>query len=73
MHSSQGLTADRVFIDAHTQSRTTTKDVFYVALSRARFEAKIYTNDSKHLPLAIAKENMKFLSLDLLQEKKLEI
>lgn len=33
VHSSQGLTTDRVFIEATTTSRTTAKDVYYVAIS----------------------------------------
>jgi ATP-dependent exoDNAse (exonuclease V) alpha subunit len=65
VHSSQGLTADRVLIDVHAQSRTTAKDVFYVALSRARIDAKIYTNDRTSLPLAISRNNSKFAALDL--------
>jgi hypothetical protein len=69
VHSSQGLTADRVLIDAHAQSRTTAQDVFYVALSRARFEAKIYTNDKANLPNAVSRESMKFTALNLLKEK----
>ncbi|WP_267900241.1 ATP-binding domain-containing protein [Legionella septentrionalis] len=69
VHSSQGLTADRVLIDVHAQSRTTAKDVFYVALSRARFDAKIYTDDCANLPLAIGKQSIKFASLDLVRGK----
>jgi predicted DNA-binding WGR domain protein/very-short-patch-repair endonuclease len=42
IHSSQGTTADRVLIDAATRSRTTAKDVYYVAISRAQHEARIY-------------------------------
>ncbi len=68
VHSSQGLTADRVLIDAHTHSRTTTKDVFYVALLRARFEAKIYTNDKDSLPVAISKNSLKHVALDLMKK-----
>ena len=67
VHSSQGLTADRVLIDAHAQSRTTVKDVFYVALSRARFETTIYTNDRKNLPFSIGRENRKFAALDIVK------
>ena len=70
VHSSQGLTADRVLIDAHAQSRTTAKDVFYVALSRARFETRIYTNDRKNLPFSIARDNMKFVALDIVKREK---
>jgi conjugative relaxase-like TrwC/TraI family protein len=65
VHSSQGLTADRVLIDAHVQSRTTAKDVFYVALSRARFETRAYTNNVSLLPKAISRNNMKLAALEL--------
>lgn len=68
VHSSQGLTADRVLIDANVQGRTMAKDVFYVALSRARFEAKIYTNEKSRLPHAILRNNKKLISLDLDRE-----
>ncbi|HAT9646616.1 TPA: conjugative relaxase [Legionella pneumophila subsp. pneumophila] len=68
VHSSQGLTADRVLIDIHAQSRTTAKDVFYVALSRARFEAKIYTNDKNNLPSAISRNYGKLAALDLTRD-----
>jgi conjugative relaxase-like TrwC/TraI family protein len=65
VHSSQGLTADRVLIDANSRSLTTAKDVYYVAISRARHEARIYTDDAKQLPAAIARENVKLAALDL--------
>ena len=67
VHSSQGLTADRVLIDAHAQSRTTAKDVFYVALSRARFEAKIYTNDRNNLPFSVNRDVTKLAALDIVK------
>jgi conjugative relaxase-like TrwC/TraI family protein len=70
VHSAQGLTADRVFIDADTLSRTTAKDVYYVAISRARQEARIYTNDIRTLPDAIARENRKEAALDLTRERR---
>jgi len=59
VHSSQGLTADRVLIDASTRSRTTTKDVFYVAISRAQHEARVYTDDRARLPIAVEREHRK--------------
>ncbi len=65
IHSSQGTTADRVLIDAATKSRTTAKDVYYVAISRAQHEARIYTNDRATLPRAIERENPKHAALDL--------
>jgi ATP-dependent exoDNAse (exonuclease V) alpha subunit len=65
VHSSQGTTAERVLIDASTSSRTTAKDVYYVAISRARSEAVIYTDDRGGLPRAITRENPKHAALDL--------
>ena len=65
IHGIQGTTADRVLIDAATKSRTTAKDVYYVAISRAQHEARIYTNDRATLPRAIERENPKHAALDL--------
>ncbi len=65
VHSSQGLTADRVMYDAKTVSRTTSKDVYYVAISRARHQAEIYTENKEKLPAAIARVNEKSAALDL--------
>ena len=64
VHSSQGTTADRVLIDAATHSRTTTKDVYYVAISRARLEARIYTDEVEKLPQAVTREARKHAALD---------
>lgn len=65
VHSAQGLTADRVIIDADSKSKTTAKDVYYVAISRARFDAKIFTDNVEALPKAISRENVKHAALDL--------
>jgi ATP-dependent exoDNAse (exonuclease V) alpha subunit len=65
VHSAQGLTSDRVLIDAHSKSITTAKDIYYVAISRARHEARIYTNSVKELPAAISRESVKHAALDL--------
>ncbi len=73
VHSAQGLTADRVLIDAHAGSRTTAKDVYYVAISRARHEAHIFTNDRLRLPAAIARENDKSAALDLARDGQIGV
>ena len=67
VHGAQGLTADRVLIEAQTTSRTTAKDVYYVAISRARHEARIYTDDLGRLPAAVARETRKDAALDLVR------
>ena len=59
VHSSQGTTAERVLIDAATWSKTTARDVYYVALSRAQQEARIDTSDRSALPEAIERDNVK--------------
>jgi len=69
VHSSQGTTADRVIIDAYSKSRTTAKDVYYVAISRARHEASIFTENAKALPAAIGRENVKHAAMDLVHER----
>jgi conjugative relaxase-like TrwC/TraI family protein len=65
VHSSQGVTAERVLIDAATRSRTTSQEVYYVAISRAQREACIYTDDLARLPAAISREHAKHAALDL--------
>lgn len=65
VHASQGTTAERVLIDATTRSRTTSQEVFYVAISRARQEARVYTDDIARLPAAVAREHAKHAALDL--------
>jgi conjugative relaxase-like TrwC/TraI family protein len=69
VHGAQGLTSDRVLIEAQTTSRTTAMDVYYVAISRARHEARIYTDDLGRLPAAVARETRKDAALDLVRER----
>lgn len=51
-HSSQGQTADRVLIHVDTSQggeKLINRRLAYVAVSRARYDAQIYTNDGGHL------------------------
>lgn len=64
-HSAQGLTCDRVLINAESFSRTTQRDVYYVAISRARHEAEIYTNDAGKLAKAVDRFEEKTAALDI--------
>lgn len=70
VHSSQGLTENRVLVDAPTNTRTTARDTFYVAISRARYEVHIYTNNADKLPRAISRDNEKTAALDLRREER---
>jgi ATP-dependent exoDNAse (exonuclease V) alpha subunit len=51
-HSSQGQTADRVLIHVDTEQshpNLINSRVAYVSVSRARYDAQIYTNDKTNL------------------------
>ncbi|MFA1290409.1 MobF family relaxase (plasmid) [Xanthomonas axonopodis pv. nakataecorchori] len=65
VHSSQGLSNDRVLIALDTKSRTTSMNLYYVAISRARQEARVYTNNRGELPAAIARRFDKTTALGL--------
>ncbi|WP_373981067.1 hypothetical protein LN047_02180 [Achromobacter sp. JD417] len=55
-HSAQGLTCDRAFINGESFSRTTQRDVYYVAISRARHETEIFTNNASRLAKAVDRQ-----------------
>ena len=68
VYASQGATCDRVFIEADTASLTAHQSTFYVALSRARIEAKIFTNDADALGPAMSRNMEKKSALDIAQK-----
>jgi len=65
VHSAQGQTAERVMIEADTRSATANEATFYVAISRAREEVAIYTDDKALLPEAMGREDIKYAALDV--------
>ncbi|MEN9199259.1 MobF family relaxase [Xanthomonas euvesicatoria] len=67
VHSSQGLTCGTVLINIETASRTTTKDVYYVGVSRARHEAIIFTDDAGKLASAVSRDGLKTAALEIKQ------
>lgn len=70
VHSAQGLSSARVLIDLNTRSRTTSMNLYYVAISRARHEARIYTNSTRDLPAAISRCFDKTTALAVHRERK---
>lgn len=64
-HSAQGLTCDRALINAESFSRTTQRDVYYVAISRARHQTEIYTNDASKLTGVVDRLEQKTAALDI--------
>ena len=65
VHGAQGLSTDRMMMDLNTRSLTTGKDLYYVALSRARYDVTVYTNSRLELPAAISRDNVKTAALDI--------
>jgi conjugative relaxase-like TrwC/TraI family protein len=67
-HSSQGMTVDRVLIHVDTtDSRVrglVDKTLSYVATSRARYDAQIFTDDATQLGQALSRENRKSTALN---------
>ncbi len=58
-HSSQGATADRVLINVDSEQageQLINSRLAYVAVSRARYDAQIYTNDAGNLGHALSRE-----------------
>jgi hypothetical protein len=70
VHSSQGLTSDRALIALDTRSRTTSMNLYYVAISRARHEVRIYTNSTKELPAAIGRRFDKTTALEIQRQRQ---
>jgi conjugative relaxase-like TrwC/TraI family protein len=68
VHASQGQTCDRVLIEADAYSLTANKNTFYVAISRARHHAQIYTDDREMLPFAMSREVDNLNALDIHQQ-----
>lgn len=65
VHVSQGQTCDRILIEADAHSLTATTNTFYVAISRARHHAQIYTDDRELLPVAMSREIIVDAALDV--------
>ena len=68
-HSAQGLTADRVLINADTSAHPELVNArfAYVSVSRARFEAEIYTNNVEGLGPKLTAELGKTCAIELSQ------
>jgi ATP-dependent exoDNAse (exonuclease V) alpha subunit len=65
-HASQGATVDRVIVNIDTErsARLVNRRQFYVSLSRARLDARIYTNNAEALARAVAREQLKATALE---------
>ena len=66
-HSGQGMTVDRVLIHVDTSDSRirglVDKTLSYVATSRARYDAQVFTDDASQLGRALSQENVKEIAL----------
>jgi len=74
-HSSQGQTADRVLIHADTEesARLVNSRMAYVAVSRGRYDAQIYTNDKSELAQHLSRDVSHRTAIQTGQQYELEI
>jgi conjugative relaxase-like TrwC/TraI family protein len=67
-HSSQGQTADRVLVHVDTEQageKLVNQRLAYVAISRGRYDAQIYTNDASKLGEALRRDISKTVALEV--------
>lgn len=72
VHGSQGMTLHSVLLDLQTKSRTTDKNLYYVAISRARYGVQVYTDDVQALPTVLSRETFKPSALDGLKDQPIK-
>src|SRR5689334_20452070 len=74
-HTSQGLTFDRVLINADTRQsvRLLNDRMAYVAISRARYDALIYTDSTQNLSEALSRRIDKITAVEALQGNEREV
>jgi conjugative relaxase-like TrwC/TraI family protein len=65
VHSAQGRTCERVLIDAPAGSATNNESAYYVAISRATHEVRLYTDDAQRLPEALSRSDGKSAALEV--------
>ena len=65
-HAAQGATVDRVIVNIDTQRgiRLVNRRQFYVSLSRARHDARLYTDSAQALARAVGREQLKATALE---------
>ncbi|MEO4090741.1 MobF family relaxase [Acinetobacter pittii] len=68
VHASQGLTYNNVIADLNTKSLTLSKETFYVAISRAKYNAFVFTEDKKQLPEAVLRSTTKSNAISLFDD-----
>lgn len=65
VHKAQGQTVNKAFVHINTnQKKLNSRNSYYVDISRAKYDVKIYTNDKENLYKAVSKFDVKLSSDD---------
>ena len=68
VHAAQGKTTDRVLVHIDTKfEKTIGSESFYVAISRARHEARLYVDDRSKLTLSVGRSQGKQYGLEVFE------
>ncbi|QOJ14828.1 MAG: relaxase domain-containing protein [Planctomycetia bacterium] len=71
-HASQGKTVDRVFIGQSSDSfPASSREQFYVSVSRGRERATVYTDDKESLLEAVSRSDERLTATEFLAEREL--
>jgi conjugative relaxase-like TrwC/TraI family protein len=73
IHSAQGLTKNRVLVEANTKSLSSNRAVFYVAISRPRHDITLFTDDASKLAAAMSREPKKYAALELRDQRNEDV
>ena len=68
-HAAQGATVDRVIVNADSMrsAQLVNRKQFYVSISRARHDARVFTDDIQALRRAVAREPRKAAALEIVK------
>jgi conjugative relaxase-like TrwC/TraI family protein len=73
-YAAQGATVDRVIVhvDSMRTAQLVNQKQFYVSISRARYDARLYTEDAQALRRVVAREPKKEIARDAIKEQQTE-
>ena len=70
-HAAQGATVDRVIVNADSMrsAQLVNRKQFYVSISRARQDARVYTDDAQALRRAVSRDQRKEVALEVVKTR----
>jgi len=70
-HAAQGATVDRVIVnvDSMQSAQLVNRKQVHVSISRARHDARVYTDDAEVLRRAVSRDPQKELALDAVKQR----